>query len=183
MISSMSQGNRWCRVSSKLSLSTRFVCDRTSFSTSARQAPWILTVVCISSNQQQVPFFRCIRICKQGLLITLHLGTHYRLYCQETGSVRTTRCWLWFCTLWHCHKRHTEGEFPECTPILLQVCKSLYKVLGTLFLSPFVMTVKTCCLLSENELFTFKKSSTRSWGRSQCDKGIQDRVTSKIWVH
>jgi hypothetical protein len=33
MISSMSHGNRWCRVSSKLSLSTRFVCARTSFST------------------------------------------------------------------------------------------------------------------------------------------------------
>ncbi len=33
MISSMSQGNRWCRVSSKLSLSTRFVCAWTSFST------------------------------------------------------------------------------------------------------------------------------------------------------
>ncbi len=33
MIRSMSQGNRWCRASSKLSLITRFVCARTSFST------------------------------------------------------------------------------------------------------------------------------------------------------
>jgi hypothetical protein len=50
----------------------------------------------------------------------------------------------------------------------------------------FYRSVKVCtrcCLLSENELFTFKKSSTRSRGRSQCDKGIQDRVTPKIWVH
>ncbi len=49
-------------------------------------------IVCMPSNQQQVPFFRCILICKQGLLITLHLGTYYRLYCQETDSVRATRC-------------------------------------------------------------------------------------------
>ena len=32
----------------------------------------------------------------------------------------------------------------------------------------------------EDELFTLKKSSTKSRGRSHCDKGIQDRVTSKI---
>jgi hypothetical protein len=56
---------------------------------------------CPPTNNTEVPFFRCIRICKQGLLITLHLDTYYRLYCQETGSVRATRCWLWFCT--RCH--------------------------------------------------------------------------------
>jgi hypothetical protein len=27
-----------------------------------------------------------------------HLGAYYGLYCQKTGSIRTTRCWLWFCT-------------------------------------------------------------------------------------
>jgi len=78
----------------------------------------------MSSNHHQVPFFRCINY-------------------QKTGSIRVTRCWLWFCT--HCdtycdnpfldnpfecwgpcdiwrkspptdtffHKRHTQGRLPE----------------------------------------------------------------------
>ncbi len=42
--------------------------------------------------------------------------------------------------------------------------------------------VNPCCLLLEKELFTFEKILPGRRGRSQCDKGIQDRGTSKIWV-
>ena len=45
-------------------------------------------IVCMSSNQHQVPFCRCIRFCKQGLLITLQRGAYCGLYCQKTGSIR-----------------------------------------------------------------------------------------------
>ena len=61
----------------------------------------IHNIVCMSSNHHQVAFFLCIRCCQQALLITLHLGAYCGLYFQETGSVRATRCWLWFCTRYH----------------------------------------------------------------------------------
>jgi hypothetical protein len=49
-------------------------------------------------DTSQVPFFRCIRWFKQGLLVTLHLVVYSGLYWQKTGSIRDTWCWLWFCT-------------------------------------------------------------------------------------
>ena len=42
-------------------------------------------IVYIPSNQHQVPFFRSILLCKQGLLITLHLVVYCDLYCQKHG--------------------------------------------------------------------------------------------------
>jgi hypothetical protein len=39
----------------------------------------------LSACQHQVPFFRCIRFYKQGLLITSHLGSYCDLYCQKNG--------------------------------------------------------------------------------------------------
>ncbi len=50
----------------------------------------IHSIVCMSSKRHQVAFVRCIRFCKQGLLVTLHLVAYCGLYCQETGSIRAT---------------------------------------------------------------------------------------------
>jgi hypothetical protein len=58
----------------------------------------IHNIFCMSSNQHQVPIFRWIRFFKEGLLITFHLDVYDVLYCQKTGSIRSTRCWLWSCT-------------------------------------------------------------------------------------
>ena len=57
----------------------RALCISIAFSTQ------IHSIVCMPSNQHQVPFFRCIRFCKQGLLITLHLGAYCGLYSQKNG--------------------------------------------------------------------------------------------------
>jgi hypothetical protein len=60
----------------------------------------------MSSNHHQVENFRWIRFCKEGLLVTLHLDAYWDLYCQNTGSIRATWCWLWFCTDW-------DNPFPD----------------------------------------------------------------------
>jgi len=53
MTSSMSHGNRWRSVSSKLSLSTRFVCARTSFSTNFWSSLFLLWEWIHPSTDQQ----------------------------------------------------------------------------------------------------------------------------------
>ncbi len=58
---------------------TRALCISITFSTQ------IHIIVCMSSTQHQVPFFRCILFWKQGLLITSHLDAYCGLYCQKNG--------------------------------------------------------------------------------------------------
>ncbi len=40
----------------------------------------IHSIVCMTSNHHQVAFFRYIRCCKKGLLVTLHHGAYYGLH-------------------------------------------------------------------------------------------------------
>ena len=67
-ISSFAVLARWLRQHSLSLAEALALCISIVFSTQ------IHSIVFMSSNQHQVPFFRCIRFCKQGLLITLHLG-------------------------------------------------------------------------------------------------------------
>ncbi len=83
---------RWLRRHSLSLAEALTLCISIVFSTQTH------IIVCMISNHHQVAFFRCIRCCKQGLLVTLHLGAYCGLHCQKTGSIRATRCWLWFCT-------------------------------------------------------------------------------------
>ncbi len=185
----------------------------------------------ISSNHHQVAFFRCIHCYNQGLLVTLHLDAYYGLYYQKTGSIRATRCWLWFCTRWDnpfpasCYSRnvgvHVTFDINRLPPIhfstkdtLRVSCWSLscleapvvwgfgeVALQKTGILQFFYRSRKVCTRRAEHssiphlwwpvtpangfvgkEVFTFKKILPRRRGKLQRDKGIEDRVTSKIWV-
>jgi hypothetical protein len=102
MIRSMSHGNRWYSVSSKLSLRTRFVCVWTSFSTNVW---WILfllsewihpsvdevtqyTLVCRRNNFPR----ECMTMWQGGNLLSYYISLVH-----AHGWLLHMSGWLWFC--------------------------------------------------------------------------------------
>jgi hypothetical protein len=78
--------------------------------------------------------------------------------------------------------RETGLEMPCCpaNDLLWQVWKSLHKVCGTLLLPHLWCPASPAKSLMGKEVFPFEKILPWKTGKVQSDKGIEDRVSSKI---
>ncbi len=139
----------------------------------------------------------------EKLLVTLNLVMYCGLHCQKTDSIRVTRCWLWFCTdsdnpfpvsCWfrnvgvhvtfdvnRPHPIHfvTKDTLSNSSTDLEKSAPGVWNTPPSPIVGPLLVLIRAWW---EKKFSPWKIILPGRRGQLQCDMGIKDRVSAKIWV-